>query len=126
MTIVPDSQNLLVVIYLGQPIVKKHDGPGITESISTELNAWGIQGDQVEGGSFDGQYFHLGVPDLLQKQMQLPEQFLCTWDPMHKGGVVDTHIREDINFSWLVEVQVVCKEIYTTFNWGKIYENYLA
>ena len=124
-TIVPDSQNLLVVIYLGQPIVKKHDGPGITESISTELNAWGIQGDQVEGGSFDGQYFHLGVPDLLQKQMQLPEQFLCTWDPMHKGGVVDTHIREDINFSWLVEVQVVCKEIYTTFNWGKNYENFL-
>ena len=43
-------------------MVKKHDGPGITESISNELIDWGIMGNQIEGGSFDGQYFHLNVP----------------------------------------------------------------
>ena len=105
--------------------MKKHDGPGITESIFTELNTWGIQSDQLEGGSFDGQYFHLDVPGHLREQMQLSEQFICTLDPMHKGGVVDTHIREDASFSRLVEVQTVCKEIYNTFNWGKNYENCL-
>lgn len=124
-TIVPESPNLLNVIYLGQPVVKNHDGPGISESISNELTDWGIKGTQVEGGSFDGQYFHLSVPDHLREKMNLSEQFLCTWDPMHKGGVVDSHIREDESFAWLVEIQTLCKEIYTTFNWGKNYENFL-
>ena len=50
---------------------------------------------------------------------------LCTWDPLHKGGVIDTHIREDKSFEWLVEIQGVCKQIYNTFNWGKNYENFL-
>ena len=124
-TIVPDSPSLLSVIYLGQPVVKKHDGPGITESIFTELQTLGIQVDQLEGGNFDGQYFHLDVPGHLQDQMHLSEEFLSTWGPMHKGGVVDTHISEDTNFSWLVGIQTICKGIYTTFNWGKNYENFL-
>ena len=120
-TVVPDSPELLTYIYLGQPVVKKHDGPGITESIVEELTSWNIQGDQIEGG----QYFHLNVPGHLTDQLQLPAQFKCTWDPLHKGGLVDAHIRDDPSFSWLVEIQSTCKEIYSTFNWGKNYENFL-
>ena len=59
---VSESPKLLTYIYLDQPVVKSHDGPGVTRSIIDELNSWDIQGDQVEGGSFDGQYFHLSVP----------------------------------------------------------------
>ena len=124
-TIIPESPNLLNVIYLGQPVVKNHDGFGISESINTELNNWEITNEQLEGGSFDGQYFHLGVPSHLREQMNLSDKFVCTWDPMHKGGVVDTHIRNDDTFSWLVEIQTVCKDIYVTFNWGKSHENFL-
>ena len=54
-TVAPASPKLLTYIYLGQPVVKSHDGPGAIRSIIDELNSSDIQGDQVERGSFDGQ-----------------------------------------------------------------------
>ena len=73
----------------------------------------------MEGGSFDGQYFHLSVPAHLTEALHLSNQFICTWDPLHKGGVEDNHIREDSSFSWFVEIQTICREIFSLFNWGK-------
>ena len=124
-TVVPGSPELLTNIYLGQPVVKSHDGPGVTTSITAELSKWNISSVQIEGGSFDGQYFHLSVPQHLADSLHLPEQFFCSWDPLHKGGLVDKHIREDASFKWLVDLKTICREIYTTFNWGKNYENFL-
>ena len=57
----------MLYIYLGQPLVKSHDGPGVTRSIINELNSWDIQGDHVEGGSFDGKIFILAFLHILQK-----------------------------------------------------------
>ena len=44
-TVVPESPKLLTYIYLGQPVVKNHDGLGVTQSIIDELNSRDIQGD---------------------------------------------------------------------------------
>ena len=38
---------------------------------------------------------------------------------------MDNHIREDSSFSWLVKIQKIYREIYSTFNWSKNYENFL-
>lgn len=65
------------------------------------------------------------IPAHLADELNLPKQSLYRWDPLHKGGIVDTHIREDISSSWLVELQNICKETHITFNWGKNYENFL-
>ena len=54
--------------------------------------------------------------------LDLHEEFFVTHDPLHKSGIVDTHIRKDSNFSWLTNVQEICSEIYQKFNWGKNYE----
>ena len=35
---------------------------------------------------------------------------------------MDNHIREDSSFSWLVEIQTICREIFSTFRLGKNYE----
>ena len=78
----------------------------------------------MEGGSFDRQYFHLSVPAHLTETLHLSDQFICTWDALHKGGVVVNHIREDSSFSWLVEIQTICSEIFSTFDWGKNYEKF--
>ena len=60
----------------------------------------------------------------LVQQLDLDdEQSICTWGP--NGGVVDTHIRDDERFSWLIDIQSICRDIYSTFNWGKNYENFL-
>ena len=79
----------------------------------------------MEGGSFDGQHFHLNVSAHLTEPLHLSDQFSCTWNPRHKRGVVDNHISEDPSFSWLVKIQTICREIYSTFNWGKSYKNFL-
>ena len=48
-----------------------------------------------------------------------------TWDPLHKRGVVDSHIREDTSFSWLVKIQTICRKIISTCNLSKNYKNIL-
>ena len=53
-TVIPESPKLLTYIYLDLPVVKSHDCPGVTRSIIDKLNSLDIQGDQVEGGRFDG------------------------------------------------------------------------
>ena len=79
----------------------------------------------MEGESFDGQYFHFSVPAHLTEALHLLDQFICTWDPLHKVGVLDNHIREDSSFSWLVKIQTICRENFSTFNWGKNYESFM-
>ena len=79
----------------------------------------------MDGESFDGQCFHFSVPAHITEALHLLDQFICTWDPLHKGGVLDNHIREDSSFSWLVEIQTICRETFSTFNWGKNYESFM-
>ena len=79
----------------------------------------------MEGGSFDGQHFHLNVSAHLTEALHLSDQFICMWNPRHKRGVVDNHIGEDSSFSWFVKIQTICSEIYSTFNWSKNYDNFL-
>ena len=56
--VVPDSECLISNIYLGQPIVKNRTRRGIAESMTKQLELFKTVGSQVEGGFFDGQYFH--------------------------------------------------------------------
>ena len=104
-TIIPNSPSLLTHVYLGQPVVKEHNGKGVAKSIADQVQLWNIDSGQIEGGSFDGQYFHLSVPEHLKDILGLPDHFKCIWDPLHKGGLVDTHIRKGENFVWLLNVQ---------------------
>ena len=79
----------------------------------------------MDGESLDAQYFHFSVPAHITEALHLLDQFICTWDPLHKGGVLDNHIREDSSFSWLVEIQTICRETFSTFNWGKNYQSFM-
>ena len=91
---------------------KSHDGPGVTLCISDELNFWDIQGNQVEGGNFSGQYFRLSLPMHLPEAFHFSDQFICKRDPLHKRSIVDNHIHQDSSFSWLVKTQTIYREIF--------------
>ena len=117
--VVPGAEALISIIYLGQPIVKNHSGRNVSESMVGELCLVKIQPSQLESGSYDGQYFHLGVPSHLTELLDLPEQFLCTWDPLHLIGVKETHIRKDVVLNWLVVLTETCQISYNKFNWGE-------
>ena len=116
-TVVPGSSSLISIVYLGQPIVKSHTGEGVSTSICEELNRYLIDASQVEGGSYDGQYFHLNVPKHMTEMLGLAPQLQCTWDPLKEN-----HIRKDAEFAWQVSLSNTCQELYRKFNWGKNYQ----
>ncbi len=122
LTVVPDAEELLQPIYIGQPIVKDHTGQGVASSIKDGLDKFGILSVQLEASSHDGQYFHLSVPEALCKLYDLDNRFVSTIDPLHRAGTVDTHIRKENTFQWMVKTFSTCKELYNKFNWGKNYE----
>ena len=62
-----ESQDLLTNIYLGQPVVKNYDGPGIWQSIIDELTKLTSR-----------QYFPFGVPDHLVDNSNLSKSFIST------------------------------------------------
>ena len=60
--VVPDSSQLLILIYLGQSTMKHHyNGFCITKSIVNELINWEIGALPNKRGSFDGKYFHISA-----------------------------------------------------------------
>ena len=61
---------------VGQLVIKGHEDPGVTQNVIDELNFWDIQGNQVKGGGFDGQYFHLSIPAHLTEALHLSDQFI--------------------------------------------------
>ena len=124
-SIIPDSDDLLQYMFLGLPVVKLHTGEGVGQSIISVLEEFEISAEQFQGGSFGGQYFHLSVPDVLNTHFGTEEKDASVHydhDPMHKAGLVDTHIREDDNFKFLNKVTEVVAAAFKNFNWGKNYE----
>ena len=61
MTFAPELTDMISCIYLGKPGVQKHSGEGISLSIVDKLKLYGINSNQIEGGSLDVQYFDLSV-----------------------------------------------------------------
>ena len=62
----------MLYIYLGQPLVKSHDGPGVTRSIINELNSWDIQEGQKEVEALMDNIFMLVFLHILQKLSIFP------------------------------------------------------
>ena len=121
-TVAPGANSLINVLYLGQPVVKDHSGDGVSESIISEIRKHGITPSQIDGASFDGQYFHLNVPKHLMTKSNISETFISTWDPLHEIGVIENHMRKDKDCVWLVDLTELCQDTYKKFNWGKNYQ----
>ena len=83
--IVPDSPNLIQAVYLGHPVVDDHSGPGVAQNLIGVVEKSGIIAEQIEGQSYDGQYFHLSVHTQVQNHFGLhPSDTQDDWDAMHK------------------------------------------
>ena len=121
-TLVSVADDLLQVISFGQPIVKGHKGFEIAQNINECLDIFGIKYCQIEGGSFDGQYFNLGVQAALESGVlyNLPSNsVLWFWDAMHKIGLVDKEYR----VKWLVDDADLCSQISKCSIGGRIVKN---
>ena len=126
LVVVPDADNLIQPIYLGHPVVMLHTGKGVSDSIVGVTDEY-IFNEQYEGGSYDGQYHHLSVPDYLNEHYKVKSDDVHSdHDLLHKVGIVDKHIRKDNNFQWLCDITSQISRIFKDFNYGKNYEKLIV
>ena len=50
------------------------------------------------------------------------ESCIAMHDPLHRAGLVDSHIRDSGQVEWLVSITSKCGSVFSHFNWGKSYE----
>ena len=101
---------------------KGHTGIESAMNIKEGMDQFNIKSCQIEGGSFDGQYFHLGVQKALESPTVYdlpPNSVFWAWDALHKSGLVDTHLCKEERFQWLVDDMDVCSQLFIMFNWGQ-------
>ena len=102
----PGAEELLQVISFGQPIVKGHTGLQLAMNIKETMDQFNVGSCQIEGRSFDGQYFHLGVQKALESPMVYdlqPNTVFWAWDALHRSGLIDIHLCKEERFQWLVD-----------------------
>ena len=68
-TCVPDSDDLIQALFLEINIVKGHTGQALCQNILETMQRFGLSRENYNGGSYDGQYFHLNVPELLDNAL---------------------------------------------------------
>jgi hypothetical protein len=98
-TVVPNSEQPLQAFILKTPVVKVHTGRGVSENITNVTDQF-ISAEQFRGGSFDGQYAHLGVPKLLDAHYDTTGHYDV--DPMHRAGTEDLCLRKEKASAWIV------------------------
>ena len=118
-TVVPDSDQPLQAFILKTPVVKVHTGVGVANNI-TEVTDMFISADQFKGGSFDGQYFHLGVHKLLDTHYGVTGHYDV--DPMHRAGTEDLRLRKAKSFGWIVSLTSHVGRAFKVVNYGKLFE----
>ena len=84
---IPDSDQPLQAMVLGTPVVKSHNGACVTENI-TNVTVKFISAEPFNGGSFDGQYFHLGVDKLRDAHYGVHANYDV--DLMHRASTVSS------------------------------------
>ena len=128
-TVVPNSTVLIQPIFLDIHVVKAgHTGPAIAKSLIDLLDKKDITAEQYQGGSYDGQYHHLSVPELLDGHFGFTgtSRKFSDWDPMHIAGTRDAAIRKETQFSWLVQITEDISSLFKAINWGQEFEHFFS
>ena len=120
-TVVPDADQPLQAMILGTPVVKLHTGRGVTENITNVTDKF-ITAAQFRGGSFDGQYFHLGVDKQLDAHYDVNAHYDV--DPMHRAGTVDLHLRKEKSSTWINAMTAQIGKAFKIVNYGKLFEHF--
>ena len=106
-----DSDKLIQVVYLSQPVIGPRRGKDLAEQIKTELDEHGVVPSQIESDVYDGAFLHDHVPEYLDNIYGIKEEgeIFHAYDPMHKSALEDGHIGKQKGLEWTVEItSTVC------------------
>ena len=112
---VPGSPTLLHALFLGAPLCPRGTGDHLTASITGVCDRF-ISREQYRGLSADGVYKHTHVPEKLDNHYG--QRTVFVHDLMHKAALVDTHMRKDKKFTWLVRLTYTIGKAVGFIQWG--------
>ena len=115
--------------FIGNPVVRDHTGKGLANSVAEELEKVCSKkslASQLVGGGTDGQYFTLGVPQILKDTLGLHKAFF-TWDPAHRLMLADKDVRNQKvggkdQFPFLNDAVSTISDFLAHAKYGKKYE----
>ena len=112
-TCIPDSEKLIQVVYLGQPVIGPRKGLDLATQIKTVLDKHRITAEQIESAVYDGAYHHDHVPEHLDCLLGVNEGDIHhAYDHMHKSALENKHIMKLKEFHWVVEVcDTLCESL---------------
>ena len=127
LTVVPDNEEVLIrTVHL--PIIMQKDGKGhsqkeaICKSLKVGTESLIINSDQYLGTSGDGHFQHCHVHELVDDAFGVKRHH--EYDPMHKAGRQDIHIRKDKSFQWLTKLTQNISGASKFVNLGKEFQNF--
>ena len=110
LTVIPDGEELIKAIHL--PIILQKDGStgqsqktAICEALKIGTEHIVIKSEQYLGTSGDGHFQHCNVHRYMDEEFGVSRHH--EYDPMHKAGRQDVHIRQDDSFKWLANITKV-------------------
>ena len=120
-----NENNLFQKFFLSHPQVTSHTGENIARLLSssiTETLSWtiGTTRERFRGGSFDGQYHQLYIPDHFATKLSLNSEFTrdaITWDIAHRVELACENTKTQTN--WLQELDTTLQPIMKKFTMGK-------
>ena len=119
------KNNLFQKYYISHPEVTSHKGESITELLVSALEnslGWSVAKirERFCGGSFDGQYIHLNVPEHMAKKLSLEKDFVkdaITWDIAHRVELACEDTKKQT--SWLEELDTTLQSVMKKFTLGQ-------
>ena len=121
LTYMPGSSTLLHPVFLGAPMCPRGTGAHLTDSITKICDQF-IEKSQYRGLSADGVYGHTHVPDMLDRHYGRRTTYVH--DLMHRAALVDTHLRKDSKFDWLVSITLTIGQSVGFIQWGLEWDHY--
>jgi hypothetical protein len=116
---------IIKTIFIGNPVVREHDGKGLATSAVEELRKilnFDHVSTQVIGGGTDGQYFTLHFEDHLDAILQLKKSFY-TWDPAHRSMLGEGDVKKALGTTGFVDtVFSTVSDLLKDVRFGKKYE----
>ena len=126
---VPDSDELIQVIYIGNGTLSETKGVDIAQVVLQVLKLGTeeivIKEEQYLGTSVDGHTLHCNVHEYLDKELKVKIPRHHEYDYMHKAGRMDIHIRKMDNFAWLTSLTVQLGDTLTYIEDAKEYGTFL-
>ena len=120
-TVVPDSDQPIQGFLISCGVSTAGSGDEQAAALFEQVTSY-IEGSQFLGTSADGHTVHCGVGPKLGQL--LGKEGINDYDPMHKAGRIEDHMRKQPGLEFINKITEVISEVFNFVNFGQEFENF--